>query len=126
MRYIAPRRNGFTGLGKERLVGFRPGLSVEEKMPPCREAGENTGGVRSDVEVEVLGNTDTSVTGIKDFPADPNGLKPLGSVEACRVGCSVVGLFVSSDCLDGFLPGESGLSNDSFVLCTTFSPSPFR
>lgn len=71
---------------------------MAEKRPPCRGGvGENTGGVRSDVEVEVLGNTDTSVTGIKDFPADPNGLKPLGSVEACRVGCSGVGLFVSSD-----------------------------
>ena len=80
MRYIAPRRKGLTGLGKGRLVGLSPGLSVAEKRPPCRGwAGENTGGVGSGVEAEVLGNNDTSVTGIKDLPADPNGLKPRGS-----------------------------------------------
>ena len=93
MRYMAPRRNGLTGLGKGRLAGLRLGLSEAGKRPPGRGgAGENTGGAGSGVEGVVLGNSDTSVTGIKDLPADPNGLKPRGSVGA---DCS--GRLVSSD-----------------------------
>jgi len=69
MRYIAPRRNGLTGRGKGREV------SEEEKKG--REKGEVLD-IALESEVVVLGNKETSVTGIKDFP-DPTGLKPRGS-----------------------------------------------
>ena len=59
-----------TGLGNGRLG------SAGEK----RGDGRGKGGVciALDSDVEVLGNNETSVTGIKDFP-DPTGLKPRGS-----------------------------------------------
>ena len=70
---MAPSRNGLTGRGNGRLDS----------------AGENRGEGRwkgdvcialvdSGAVVVVLGNNETSVTGIKDFPV-PTGLKTRGS-----------------------------------------------
>ena len=50
-------------------------LSADEKRG--REKGE-VFDIALESEVVVLGNKETSVTGIKDFP-DPTGLKPRGS-----------------------------------------------
>ena len=69
---MAPRRNGLTGLGNGRLG------SADENRGEGRWKGDVCIALDSDVDVEVLGNNETSVTGIKDFP-DPTGLKPRGS-----------------------------------------------
>lgn len=71
MRYIAPRRKGLTGRGKGRAE------VSEEEEKKGREKGEVLV-IALESEVVVLGNKETSVTGIKDFP-DPTGLKPRGS-----------------------------------------------
>ena len=75
MRYMAPSRNGLTGLGKGRAGGVAAGLSGDEKR------GRGKGGVciALESEVEVLGYNETSVTGIKDLLAEPTGLNPRGS-----------------------------------------------
>ena len=67
---MAPRRNGLTGLGNGKVD------SADEKRGEGRGKGDVC--IALDSDVEVLGNNETSVTGIKDFP-DPTGLKPRGS-----------------------------------------------
>ena len=69
---MAPSRNGLTGRGNGK-VG-----SAGEKRGEGRWKGDVCIALLDSAVVVVLGNNETSVTGIKDFP-DPTGLKPRGS-----------------------------------------------
>ena len=69
---MAPSRNGLTGRGNGK-VG-----SAGEKRGEGRGKGDVCIALLDSAVVVVLGNNETSVTGIKDFP-DPTGLKPRGS-----------------------------------------------
>ena len=72
LRYMAPSRNGLTGRGNGRLD------SAGEKRGEGRWKGDVCIALVDSGVVVVLGNNETSVTGIKDFP-DPTGLKARGS-----------------------------------------------
>ena len=69
---MAPSRNGLTGRGNGKV-----GSAGENRGEGRWKGDVCIALVDSDVVV-VLGNNETSVTGIKDFP-DPTGLKPRGS-----------------------------------------------
>ena len=69
---MAPSRKGLTGRGNGRLD------SAGEKSGEGRWKGDVCIALVDSDVVVVLGNNETSVTGIKDFP-DPTGLKPRGS-----------------------------------------------
>ena len=69
---MAPSRNGLTGRGNGKLD------SAGENRGEGRWKGDVCIALVDSDVVVVLGNNETSVTGIKDLP-DPTGLKPRGS-----------------------------------------------